>query len=70
MIESNQEHTLNITDYLFQASSVLLDLLRSKFKLMEHFKTVRMFFLMEAGPTIHYITSDIFQRVSPFLDYK
>ena len=38
-------------------------LLNTTFMLTEHFRTVRLFFLMEAGDVMHQFYSDIFQRV-------
>lgn len=47
-----------------QASSCLMHILRTDFDLLDHFRTVQLFLLMEAGDTMHHFASDIFTRVS------
>lgn len=47
-----------------QASGCLMHILRTEFYLLDHFRMVQLFLLMEAGDTMHHFTSDIFHRVS------
>ena len=58
--EVNQLHT----PLCLQACGALIQLLRSEYRLTEHFRTVRLFLLMEAGDTMLHFYSDVFQRVS------
>ena len=46
-----------------RASGAVMRLLNTTFMLTEHFRTVRLFFLMEAGDVMHQFYSDIFQRI-------
>eukprot|EP00731_Ephydatia_muelleri_P023846 Em0016g117a len=46
-----------------RASGAVMRLLHTRYMLMEHFRTVRLFFLMEAGDVMHQFYSDIFQRI-------
>ena len=48
-----------------QASWTLVRLLKSEYDLTGYFKTVQLFFLMEAGDTMQQFYTDIFQRVRP-----
>ena len=48
-----------------QASSCLMHILHTEYRLLDHFRTVQLFLLMEAGDTMHHFASDIFSRVSP-----
>jgi gamma-tubulin complex component 5 len=40
-----------------------MHILRTEFHLLDHFKTVQLFLLMEAGDTVHHFASDIFHRI-------
>ncbi len=46
-----------------QACGGLVLLLRSEYNLTEHFRTVQLVFLMEAGDAMQQFYSEIFQRV-------
>ena len=48
---------------LDQASGCLMHILHTEFHLLDHFRTVQLFLLMEAGDTMHSFASDIFLRV-------
>ncbi|CAI8022859.1 Gamma-tubulin complex component 5 (Fragment) [Geodia barretti] len=46
-----------------QASSCLMHILHTEYNLLDHFRTVQLFLLMEAGDTMHHFASDIFSRI-------
>ncbi len=50
--------------YTVQATTSLTNILKTDYKLLDHFNTVRQFLLMEAGDAMHTFSCLLFNRVS------
>jgi gamma-tubulin complex component 5 len=53
----------HILEVCKKASGCLVRILHTEFNLLDHFRTVQLILLMEAGDTMHHFASDIFSRI-------